>query len=102
MVRDTLQKISELLERHNASSNALATALLGGEDKMWGYLVSNELWGGSGSVADQALLELPTARRQFDGLMIDLGREQMSLGRVNVRTQMWVSTFEKWRAEGIR
>jgi len=97
MVHDTLQEIFELLEKHNASSNPLAIALLGDDKKMWDYLVSNELWGGAGSVADQALSEMPEARRELQRLMIDLGREQMSLGRVNVRTQMWVSAFEKWR-----
>ncbi len=102
MVRDTLQEISELLERHNASSNTLAIALLGDEKKMWDYLVSNELWGGAGSVADQAVLEFPEARAQLDRLMIRLGREQMSLGRVNVRTEMWVTAFEEWQAKGIR
>jgi hypothetical protein len=102
MVRDTLQEISELLEKHNASSNTLEVALLGDETKMWDYLVSNELWGGAGSVADQAVLEFPEARAQLNRLMIRLGREQMSLGRVNVRTEMWVTAFEKWKAEGIR
>ena len=69
---------------------------------MWDYLVSNELWGGAGSVADQAVLEFPDARAQLERLMIRLGREQMSLGRVNVRTEMWVTAFEKWQTEGIR
>ncbi len=102
MVRDTLQEISALLEQHNDSSNALAIALLGDDKKMWDYLVSNELWGGAGSVADQGVLEFPEARRQLETLLIRLGREQMSLGRVNVRTEMWVTAFEKWKAEGIR
>ena len=102
MVRDTLQEIAELLESHNASSNALAIALLGDEKKMWDYLVSNELWGGAGSIADQALLDLPDARAKLDRLMIRLGREQMSLGRVNERTEVWVSAFENWQAEGMR
>jgi len=44
MVRDTLQEIATLLERHNASSNDLAIALLGDNEEMWRYLVSNELW----------------------------------------------------------
>lgn len=101
MVRDTLQEISELLERHNASSNALAIAVFGDDQKMWDYLVSNELWGGAGSVADQAVLEIPDARRQLEELLIRLGREQMSLGRTNVRTEMWVSAFAKWRGESI-
>lgn len=69
---------------------------------MWEYLVSNDLWGGAGSVADQALLNFPEATAQLERLLIRLGRVQMSLGRVNVRTEMWVTVFEKWQAEGIR
>ena len=101
-MRNILLEISELLERNNASTNTLAIALLGDDKKMWDYLVSNELWGGAGSVADQAVLEFPDARAQLERLMIRLGREQMSLGRVNVRTEMWVTAFEKWQTEGIR
>ncbi|MFA6545210.1 MAG: hypothetical protein WCS99_12400 [Limisphaerales bacterium] len=102
MVRDILQQISELLERHNDSSNALAIGLLGDDKKMWNFLISNELWGGAGSVADQAVLEFPDARRQLETLLIRLGRAQMNLGRVNVRTEMWVLAFEKWHEEGNR
>ena len=102
MIQDTLREISEFLEKHNASSNMLTIALLGDENKMWDYLVSNELWGGAGSVADQAVIESPDERKQLELLLIRLGREQMGLGRVNVRTEMWVSAFEKWKAEGIR
>lgn len=101
MVRDTLQEIAALLERHGESSNELAIALLGDDRKMWDYLVSNELWGGAGSVADEAVLDFPDARRQLMVLLIRLGREQMNLRRVNVRTEMWVSAFEKWQAEGL-
>ena len=102
MVRSTLREISSLLEQHNDSSIELGIALLGDDEQMWRYLVSNELWGGMGSVADEAILEFPDARRQLEGLLIRLGREQMTLGRVNVRTETWVEVFEKWRAEGIR
>ena len=102
MLRDLLREISALLERHNASSNALFEALHGDEEKLWAYLVSNDLWGGAGSIADQPLLEMPEERKRLDALMILLGREQIRIGRVNVRTQMWVSTFEKWHAENLR
>ena len=102
MVKNTLLEISYLLEKHNASSNALAIALHGDKKKMWDYLVSNELWGGAGSIADQAVLESPDARKQLEVLLICLGREQMNLGRVNVRTEMWVSAFEKLKVKGIR
>ena len=67
---------------------------------MWDYLVSNELWGGAGSIADQALSGLPDARASLERLMIRLGREQMGLERVNERTEMWVSVFAKRHGEG--
>jgi hypothetical protein len=102
MLRDTLKEISELLESHDASSNGLAIALLGDEKSMWAYLVSNELWGGAGSIADQALSDAPAARAKLERLMVRLGREQMRLGRVNHRTEMWVSAFEKSREERSR
>ena len=102
MVREILSEMSDLLERHNASSNALFAAVHGDDEKLWAFLVSNELWGGAGSFADQALLEQTNERKKLDALMIRLGREQMKAGRVNVRTEMWVSAFEKWQAENIR
>jgi hypothetical protein len=102
MVREILSEMSELLERHNASSNTLFAALHGDEEKLWSYLVSNDLWGGAGSVADQALLEMPEDRKKLDTLMIRLGREQLKIGRVNVRTEGWLAAFEKWHAENLR
>jgi len=95
MIRDTLSEISELLENHNASLGGLTIALQSDDMKMWEYLISNGLWGGAGSVADQALIEFPDARKQLESLLIRLGREQISLERVNARTEMWVSVFER-------
>jgi hypothetical protein len=99
MIRETLREISKLLEKHNASCGGLTIALESDDMKMWEYLISNGLWGGAGSVADQALLEFHDARKQLESLLIRLGQEQMSLGRVNVRTEMWVSAFEEWKTE---
>jgi hypothetical protein len=101
MVRETLQEIEALLERHNQSTNALSIALLGDDSKMWDFLVSNDFWGGAGSIADQGAFEFPEARWELETLLIKLGREQMRLERVNLRTARWVSTFEKWKADGI-
>jgi hypothetical protein len=55
MVREILQEISELLEKHNASSKALAIALPRDENKLWdlgrcAFPPSDDLWGGAGSV----------------------------------------------------
>ena len=98
MVRATAQEIARLLDRHNCPSGSLTTALLGDDEALWNFLVSNELWGGAGSVADQAVLASPEGRRDLEALLIRLGREQIAAGRSNTRTAMWVTAFEQWRA----
>jgi hypothetical protein len=102
MIETTIAEISALLELHNVPSYALTSALRSDEARMWDYLVSNELWGGAGTIADQALLGLPEARRQLDILLIKLGRQQIGLGRVNARTETWVTAFERWQSDGTR
>jgi len=101
MVRNTLLKISDLLEEHTHGSNFLPTALAGDDAPLWDFLISNDLWGGAGSIADQALMDAGAeVRRKFYRLMVDLGHEQMKSGKVNARTSMWVEAFEKWIAGG--
>jgi hypothetical protein len=67
------------------------------------FLVSNELWGGAGSIADQAGLGSGRGSNRLDieNALISLGRRQLSIGKANLRTDMWVSTFESWAAHGI-
>jgi hypothetical protein len=101
MVREILQEMSDLLARYDEANRRMTEALAGDDEQLWDYLVSNELWGGSGSIADQAGSD-PEARRELERLMIGLGREQMKIAKVNVRTSMWVEAFEKWRAAGLR
>ncbi len=67
------------------------------ETEIWQYLVSNDLWGGSGSIADQACISSRKDRRKLEKSLIDLGRIQMKIGKVNVRTGSWVDAFDKWR-----
>jgi hypothetical protein len=96
-VRGELELMAELLELHkDASSARVKSALDKDEQTMWIFLVSDELWGGSGSVADQALIGLSGARRQLEELLIKLGRAQMRAQRINARTEMWVRAFEQW------
>jgi hypothetical protein len=52
------------------------------------FVMSDELWGGAGSIADQALCGRSPARRQLEQLLIELGREQMARGYRNPRTEV--------------
>lgn len=62
------------------------------------FLRSNELWGGSGSIADQAGISAEgRSRRAVEAAMIKLGEQQLVEGITNVRTKQWVDTFAEWR-----
>jgi hypothetical protein len=78
-------------------------ALMGTERDFVAFLVSNELWGGAGSIADQAGLQggRGDSRRAIEAALIELGEEQIRQGIVNVRTQMWTDAFRQWKRSGI-
>jgi len=65
------------------------------------FLVSNTLWGGAGSIADQALGDSRETRRPLERLLAELGREQIRLGYTNPRTATWTSVFDEWHAQNI-
>lgn len=98
-VRSAVERIGALLVRHNQQSAVLSSVNLDDEEELWAYLVSDDLWGGAGSVADQSLFQTPDARKELEQLLVRLGREQIGVQRVNARTEMWVTAFE---TKGVR
>lgn len=80
----------------NHYANQIAEAIASGNSQIEQFLVSNELWGGAGSIADQALLENKPLRKELEILLIKLGKLQIAKDKANVRTEMWISAFEKW------
>lgn len=101
IVRSNLELVTALLAQYDRRSEALENLDLDDEDELWVCLESDELWGGAGSIADQALIEMPEARKKLEKLLIQLGREQLTVGRANARTKMWVTAFEKQQKEGL-
>ena len=81
----------------------VTNALSSPDESLVAFLMSNELWGGSGSIADQAGLTLGRrdGRRRIEQALIELGAEQVRLGQVNIRTASWVSTFKEWQERGL-
>jgi len=78
-------------------ANRARTALDGDSSELESYLASNELWGGAGSVADQACgADRSPSRRRLESLLIRLGRGQVSRGIANPRTTTWIEAFERW------
>ena len=76
---------------------------LSNEAEKESILTSNDLWGGAGSVADQAGLQSPNkeARARIEKALIQLGRQQLEIGVINQRTEFWVSAFEQIHAQSI-
>jgi len=82
--------------------NRLDDALRMSSQERVQFLVSNELWGGAGSIADQTGIDLGrSVRREVESALIDLGEEQIRRGVVNSRTALWVEAFKTWRRDGI-
>jgi len=77
-------------------ANLIEQALNGGEERLLDFLISNELWGGSGSIADQALVENTNLRKQLEELLVELGEIQIMDGHANERTKSWVRAFKNW------
>lgn len=99
-IESLLSSLSGLLRKGgNHYANQIEEAIVSGSLQIEEFLVSNELWGGAGSIADQALLENKSLRKELEILLIKLGKLQIAEGKVNVRTEMWVSAFEKWHSK---
>jgi hypothetical protein len=79
----------------------LNAALASCDDAVTAFVMSDELWGGAGSIADQALGGRSPARRQLEQLLIELGREQIATNHTNPRTETWTSVFREWHAQNI-
>ena len=101
-MREELREIRDLLSSADEHSSAavVSLALDATDAGLEKFLVSNELWGGSGSIADQCLIDQPDLRRQLESALIKLGRAQVRAGLTNPRTLMWTETFEQWRQGG--
>ena len=58
-IRDKLKQLLILLREgdENCQASQIEDALAGSDEDLESYITSNELWGGAGSVADQALFE---------------------------------------------
>lgn len=96
-VESLLASLAELLRSGgNHYANQIIEAIASGNSQIEEFLVSNELWGGAGSIADQALLENKSLRKELELLLIKLGKLQIAEGKANVQTEMWITAFEKW------
>ena len=96
-IKRILIKIAAILEEGEEKyySELVNNVLTGNQDGLLDFLVSNELWGGAGSIADQALLDKKYLREKLEKLLVELGEIQVRINKVNTRTTMWLEAFCK-------
>jgi hypothetical protein len=103
-IRVLLSDLFDLL--HSGQERYLAgivrNALSGSQETVDEFLVSNELWGGSGSIADQAFPDDRERRKSLEEILIKIGTFQIEAGLVNTRTKTWVKAFNHWKELGLR
>jgi hypothetical protein len=107
-MRDCLERLKTLLVRADEDylASVVANALDGSDEEFEDFLLSNALWGGAGSVADQAGVsrdgDVHVLKKDIERTLMELGRMQIEAGRTNARTNMWVDAFEHWHSTGVR
>lgn len=96
-LRSKLLQLKGLIDEGGATSYSthIERVLCGSKNDLWTFLCSNELWGGAGSIADQALVEHEVLRKRLEFLLIEIAELQSKAGRVNMRTEMWVTSFKQ-------
>ena len=104
-MREELELVrTTLLAAGESESASLVTAGLAGDDaQMRSFLVSNELWGGSGSIANQAeaCVSRDILRCDIAVALADLGEAQTCAGITHLRTAGWVEILRSWTQDGI-
>ena len=97
-----LEELESVLARHGEATFAARVrgTLDADGDMLREFLVSNDLWGGAGSIADQAGVGAGReVRRAIEDVLERLGTEQLRRGPLNPRTRMWTEAFSTRRGD---
>ena len=98
-----LLEVAALLTRGKEWSRASRIEAATRDDQsVEAFLGSNDLWGGAGSIADEAIPSDKPLRAELESLLIQLGKLQLAVQIVNPRTELWVRSFENWQRLGLR
>ena len=111
-LHDTLTRIADLLAHHGSARTDWLRALLEKPDDttaLYAALNSQAMWGGAGSVANEALADNPGIDpqlwdmeiREFRSLMIDLAEHLKARGRHYPDIDFWLSAFSSWQQSEV-
>ena len=105
-VRQRLLELETALEEAGEGQFAkcVRETLYGSDGEVAAFVVSNTLWGGSGSIADHAGFDChgfrTDARRRIERTLAALGEEQARAGVLSPRTMFYVVAFRQWESDG--
>lgn len=105
----TLARLAEILDSHGGDAAAWLRAVDDQFDRdptaAYAALNSKRMWGGAGSVANEALADNPGVRpaqwdreiREFRALMIDLAEHLKARGAHYPDIDFWLAAFINWQ-----
>lgn len=118
-VKNNLLQLHEILKNHQSIETAWVESLIelcgvrgggnGGEEQaLYRELNSKHMWGGAGSLANEALADNPGIEewiwnaeiQQFRELMIELGEHLMQRGNAYPDISSWLLAFNNWNQSG--
>jgi hypothetical protein len=112
-VLTTLQRLHAILLSHPGENAAWLAAVIEccarDETRCYRELNSKRMWGGAGSVANEALADNPgmdewtwqAEVREFRELMIDLGTHLQARGDAYPDISSWLLAFSNWNQSGV-
>jgi hypothetical protein len=112
-VKATLQRLQTILQQHpgDSASWVARLVLLCEQDQtaLYQALNSQRMWGGAGSIANEALADNPgiddwswqMAIREFRDIMIQLGLHLKSRGHEYPDISSWVMAFNHWNQSEV-
>lgn len=112
-IKSTLQRMHQILVSHQSNDAVWLAELIAlsdtDEDKLFEYLNSKRMWGGAGSIANEALADNPGIEewiwraeiQEYRQLMIALGEYLMSRGNAYPDISSWLLAFNNWNQSEV-
>lgn len=108
----TLQRLQGILQHHTGDSAQWLAEVLELQDDeaaLYRALNSKRMWGGAGSIANEALADNPgmddwswqTQIREFRELMIELGEHLQARGNAYPDIGAWIMAFSNWNQSEV-
>ena len=113
IIKVKLQRIHEILQSHQSESvdwiNSIIDLCDNNQDRLYHELNTRSMWGGAGSVANEALADNPGIEewiwkaeiREFRELMIELGEHLMSRENAYPDISSWMLAYNNWNQSEV-